>query len=136
MRIPEVLVDGKSLTDKMGNASQPTGELPQKIRIAAGQHYFEFNFCALSITSPDKVKFKWRLAGLEKDWVDGGDRRAASYSFIPPGSYRFEVLACNNDGVWSESPAAVELTILPYFRQQWGFKLAVACGVVAVLLTI
>ena len=136
VRVEEVLVDGKSLTEKNGLASQPAGELPEKIRINAGQHYFEFKFCALSFTSPDKVKFKWRLAGLEKDWVDGGDRHAASYSFIPPGSYRFEVLACNNDGVWAETPATVELTILPYFWQQWWFKVAVGLGLMAVLVTI
>ena len=136
VRVEEVLVDGKSLAEKNALASQPSVELPKKISIAAGQHYFEFRFCALSFTAPDKVKFKWRLAGLEKNWVDGGNRRAASYSFIPPGSYRFETLACNNDGVWSESPATVELTVLPYFWQRWWFKLAIGLGIVAVLVTI
>ncbi len=127
VHVEEVLVDGESTTGKRA---------PEKIHLAAGRHYVEFKFCALSFTSPDKVKFKWRLAGLEKDWVDGGDRHAASYSFIPPGQYDFEVLACNNDGVWSADPAAVALTVPPYFWQTWWFKVAAVLFLAAVLLTI
>jgi len=136
VRIEEVKVDGKNLTAKDATVSQPASELPEKIRIAAGQHYFEFKFCALSFTSPEKVRFKWRLGGLENDWVNGGDLHAASYSFIPPGSYRFEVQACNNDGVWSDTPAAVALTVLPFFWQTWWFKLVVGLGMAAALMTI
>ena len=136
VRIEEVLVDGASLTAKDSPASQPVSKLPEKIRIAAGQHYYEFKFCALSFTSPDMVKFKWRLAGAEQEWVDGGNHHSASYSFIPPGSYRFEVLACNNDGLWSPTPATLALTVLPYFWQQWWFKLLVGVFVLAVLLTV
>ena len=136
VRVEEVWVDGKSLTAQGVPGAHLISELPRKIRITAGRHYFEFKFCALSFTSPDKVKFKWRLAGLENDWVNGGDHRAASYSFIPPGDYQFEVRACNNDGVWNDTPAAVGLTVLPYFWQTWWFKLAVALVAAAVLLTI
>jgi hypothetical protein len=136
VRVEEVWVDGKPLTAQAAPGSRVISGLPRNIRITAGRHYFEFNFCALSFTSPDKVKFKWRLAGLEKDWVDGGNHRAASYSFIPPGDYQFEVVACNNDGVWSNTPAAVGLIVLPYFWQTWWFKLSVAFCVAALLLTI
>jgi len=136
VRVEEVLLDGKSLIEPGASTAQPVSEPPKIIRISAGQHYFEFKFCALSFTSPDKVKFRWRLTGVEKDWVDGGDRHAASYSFIPPGSYHFEVSACNNDGIWSSAPAAVELTVLPYFWQTWWFKLAGALFAATLLLTL
>ena len=49
---------------------------------------------------------------------------SANYSFVPPGSYQFQVLACNNDGIWSDKPAVMDLTVLPYFWQRWWFKLA------------
>lgn len=133
VHIEEFSLDGHSQVQPGFSASQPAGPPPEKIRIPAGRHYFEFKFSALSLTSPDKVKFKWRLAGLEKDWVDGGNRRNANYSFVPPGDYRFEVLACNNDGFWCETPAVMELTVLPYFWQQWWFRLAAALGVAAAL---
>jgi signal transduction histidine kinase len=102
------------------------------LRVPAGQHYLEFKFTALSLTAPDKVRFKWRLLGLEHDWKAGGEVRAVSYPFLPPGEYKFEVQACNNDGVWNEAGAAVALTVLPFFWQTWWFKLVSA--IIAVLL--
>jgi Y_Y_Y domain/Histidine kinase/Histidine kinase-, DNA gyrase B-, and HSP90-like ATPase len=131
VHIEVVRVDGESMSFSRTN----DGPL-QKIRVPAGQHYFEFQFCALSFTAPDRVKFQWRLAGLENDWVDGGDHHSASYSYIPPGSYRFEVKACNNDGVWNDTPATLELTVLPYFWQQWWFKISVALAFISILVVI
>jgi signal transduction histidine kinase len=102
--------------------------------VAAGRHYYEFKFCASSLTSPEKVKFKWRLAGLEDNWVDGGNHDSANYSFVPPGHYQFQVLACNNDGIWSDKPAMMDLTVLPYIWQRWWFKLAIVVLIAAGLM--
>lgn len=121
VHIEDVLVDGESITEKKGAVLSLAGRLPEKVRIAAGRHYFEFKFCALSFVSPGNVKFKWRLEGLDENWVNGENLRSASYGYIPPGNYRFEVMACNNDGFWNEIPAAVLVTILPYFWQTWWF---------------
>jgi len=135
VHIEDVWVDGTSIMENNNAALRPAALVPTNIRVAAGRHYFEFKFTALSLVSPEKVKFKWRLAGLEKNWVDGGARRTASYSFIPPGDYRFELQACNNDGVWSDASEAVQLTVLPYFWQRWWFKAGcVVLLVVALLL--
>lgn len=134
VQIEEMLVDGERVT---GNATARSGPRPpNEIFITAGRHYFEFKFTALSFTSPDKVKFKWRLKDLESSWVDGGYLRAVSYSFIPPGAYEFEVQACNNDGVWNEQGAALKFTVLPYFWQRWWFKIGAALFMCAVLLMI
>ena len=135
-QIEEFRLDGKSQTEKGFSASQMAIRPPKKISIAAGQHFYEFKFCAPSLTSPDKVKFKWRLASLDRDWVDGENHDSASYSFIPPGTYRFEVLGCNNDGVWSTNPAAMEITVLPYFWQEWWFKASVGLCIIACLIAI
>ena len=134
VQVEEILVDGERMTDDPAVAARPGVRAPKQLRIAAGRHYFEFKFSALSFTSPDKVKFKWRLQGLEKAWVNGGDQRAVSYSFIPPGSYTFELQACNNDGVWSDVSEAVQLTVQPYFWQTWWFKIAVVLLLGAALL--
>ena len=134
VQVEEVLLDGARLTEN--NSPAPAWRPPATLRIPAGRHYFEFKFSALSFTAPDKVQFKWRLQGLEKDWVDGGDRHAVSYSFIPPGEYQFQIRACNNDGVWSDPSAPIRLTVLPYFWQTWWFRIAVvlALGAVVVLI--
>jgi ligand-binding sensor domain-containing protein len=136
VQLEEIMVDGERATMDSVSPAQPGGRVLDPMRIAAGRHHFEFKFSALSFTSPDKVKFRWRLKGLEADWVDGGDRHAASYGFLPPGDYQFEVRACNNDGVWNETGVAARLTVLPYFWQTWWFKIAAILLLIAVLLTI
>ena len=59
----------------------------------------------IDFVAPEKVRYKYRLLGFDKDWVDGGDRRVAYYTNLGPGDYRFEVIACINDGVWSRDPS-------------------------------
>lgn len=134
IHIEEFRLDGREQVEAGFPASLPATRPPQKITVAAGRHYYEFRFCASSLTSPEKVRFKWRLAGVEDNWVDGGNRNSANYSFVPPGHYQFQVLGCNNDGIWSDSPAVMDLTVLPYFWQQWWFKLAVGVLIAAALM--
>lgn len=135
VHIEEFQLDGREQVQKGFHASQLAAGPPQRVTVAAGRHYYEFRFCASSLTSPEKVKFRWRLAGLEDNWVNGGNRDTANYGFIPPGAYRFEVAACNNDGVWSDTPAVLNLMVLPYFWQEWWFKVIVGLFIVAGLLT-
>lgn len=125
VRLEEVLLDGNLLTSDTDSSVRPGLHLPGQISIPPGRHYLEFKFTALSFISPDKVKFQWRLGGLEKDWVDGGNRRSVSYSFLQAGKYQFEVRACNNDGVWNQMESSVALMVLPYFWETWWFKIAV-----------
>lgn len=136
VQLEEVLVDGKRMTDDPVSPTQPGARVPDRMRIAAGGHYFEFKFAAMSFTSPDKVRFRWRLIGLEPNWVDGGTHHTASYSFLPPGNYQFEVQACNNDGVWNDAGATTRLIVLPYFWQTWWFEIATGLFLTAVLLAI
>ena len=131
VQIEEVLMDGKRLTDDRGKPAQP-GASMRPLHIPAGRHFIEYKFTGSSFTSPGKVKFQWRLKGLETEWVDGGNQRTASYSFLQAGNYQFEVKACNNDGVWSEIRAARQFTVLPYFWQTYWFKLAAGLGVAGI----
>lgn len=121
--IEEISVDGQRVAEAGQPSERPAVPLPARLAVAPGRHYLNFKFTALSLTSPDKVRFKWRLAGLEQDWGTESDRRSASYSFVPPGSYEFQVQACNNDGVWNEIGAALQLTVRPFFWQTWWFKI-------------
>ena len=124
VQLEEILMDGTRIADDPGSSGRSGAPL-RPLRIPPGRHFFEFKFTALSFTSPDKVKFQWRLKGWDPDWVEGGNRRTASYSFLQAGNYRFEVRACNNDGVWNQAGASVALTVLPYFWQTWWLKAGV-----------
>ena len=93
-----------------------------RFRIGPGAHRYEFSFTGLSFTVPEKVRFSYRVEGLDPDWADASTKRLVNYSYIPPGDYTFRVTACNNDGVWSEPGAAVHFTVLPQFWQTWWFR--------------
>jgi signal transduction histidine kinase len=119
---PPVVIEGVTVDDQSVAIprANPPGQ-PSELLIEPGKQRFEFRYAGLSFTAPEKVRFKYRLEGLESDWVDAGARRVAYYSFLKPGEYNFRVLACNNDGVWNEDGAAISLRVLPHFWQTWWF---------------
>jgi two-component system, sensor histidine kinase and response regulator len=92
-----------------------------------------FRYTGLSLLAPEKVRFRYMLAGYDRTWVDAGDRRAAYYSNIPPGRYTFHVSAANNDGVWSPMGASYAIYLAPHFYQTaWFFALALCLAGLAV----
>jgi signal transduction histidine kinase/ligand-binding sensor domain-containing protein len=119
--IEELLANGHQL---LTNTADPAAGDAGPLRIPPGNQRFEFRYTALSFSVPGKVRFKYRLEGLETEWVEATGQRSATYSHLPPGSYVFHVLACNNDGVWNEAGAKLGIVILPAFWQTWWFRLA------------
>ena len=95
-----------------------------KIELSPGKTRFDFYYTAPSFVAPEKVRFKYKLEGFDKDWVDGGTRRVAYYTNLRPGSYTFRVLASNNDGVWNETGASFGLYLKPYYYQTYWFYAA------------
>lgn len=83
--------------------------------------YFEIRYTAPSFIKPEYVKFRYRLAGLDDGWIEAGDRRVASFHRIPPGEYRFEVIAANHDGIWNTQGASVAIVVLPPVYRTWWF---------------
>jgi signal transduction histidine kinase/ligand-binding sensor domain-containing protein len=81
-------------------------------------------YTGLSYVAPQKVFFRYILEGQDKKWQDAGTRREAFYTNLGPGFYRFRVIACNNDGVWNETGAALDFSIAPAFYQTAWFKAA------------
>ncbi len=96
----------------------------------------QIDYSGLSFVAPQKVRFRYKLENRDADWQDPGTRRQAFYSDLPPGPYRFRVIACNNDGVWNESGASLDFVIPPAFYQTMAFKLSLffAIGALAWLL--
>jgi signal transduction histidine kinase/ligand-binding sensor domain-containing protein len=89
-------------------------------------------FTALSLVDPKNMRFRYRLEGHDNDWQEAVDRRQASYTNLPPGNYRFRVMAANNSGVWNEQGAQMDFAILPAFYQTTWFL--VVCGVLLLVL--
>ena len=114
VQIEAVLVDDRPMT--RGTDSEP-------IQVPPGRHRFEFQYTGLSFVDPEKVRFKCRLHGFETDWVNAGTKRTVNYNYIPPGHYAFQVIACNNDGVWNETGASLAFRVLPYFWQTLWFRI-------------
>ena len=114
-----------------GSLADPRSSL----RMPPGRGDLEFVYTALDFAAPGKILFKYKLDGFERDWVEAGSRRTAYYTNIPPGSYRFMVIARNGDGIWNSTGASLDLTLKPHFRQTIWFYWLLAIGVLALLAT-
>jgi signal transduction histidine kinase/CheY-like chemotaxis protein/ligand-binding sensor domain-containing protein len=124
-RIPPVVVEDVIV----GNQLMPKGYNPG---IEPGKDDVEIHYTALSLLIPDRVHFKYRLEGHDHGWLDAGSRRAAYYTNLAPGQYRFQVIASNDDGVWNEQGAWVEVLLKPHIYQtRWFYGL---CGLSIVLI--
>src|ERR1017187_4388280 len=78
--------------------------------------------------------YKYRLRGLDPDWVTGGNTRVARFTKLSPANYDFQVQACNAGGVWNEEGASVHFVQEPFFRQTRAFYiLCWSLGAVAIL---
>jgi signal transduction histidine kinase len=86
-------------------------------------HDLQIVYTGISLMVPERVRFRYRLEGLDSQWTDAGTRRNVSYMNLPPRHYRFQVIACNNDGLWNNAGADFALRVDPYFYQTKWFAL-------------
>lgn len=102
-------------------------------RLGPGARNMEIDYTALSFIAPSQVRFKYHLEGYDDEWVETGARRTAYFTNLPPGSYRFRVIASNNDGVWNEEGDAIAFQLRPRFYQTrvfYGLCLAAVAALV------
>lgn len=118
---PPVVIEQIHIDDQ---AVEPS----EKVELPAGTTRVDFYYTAPSFVAPEKVRFKYKLEGFDKDWVDSGTRRIAYYTNLRPGNYRFQVIACNNDGVWNQTGASFGLYLKPYFYQTYWFYAVCVLG--------
>ena len=105
------------------------GERVRREEYDPGRGEVTIEYAALAYRSSRKIRFRYRLDGLDRDWVDAGSRRSAYYSNLPPGRYSFSVAASSATGLWNGAPARLELRIRPPFRQTPLFYAACAGAV-------
>lgn len=86
-------------------------------------------FSALDYTGPEKIRYRWRLAGFDEKWQYGNaDNRRATYTNLSPGKYRLEVESTNSTGVWTDNRMTIEMVSLPAWYETWWFLLSVLLG--------
>ena len=95
--------------------------VPRGLVFPHDSNNLSFKFEALSYEVPEKVRYQWKLEGLDKEWSPVSNKTEAVYANIPPGEYTFLVRGMNNDAVWSESPASFSFTIKPPWWGTWYF---------------
>ncbi len=106
-------------------AAARTWRDPRRIVLPAGTSSGEISYAALSLAIPERVQVRYRLYGDNSGWVDPGPRRQFFFTNLGPGTYRFHVIAANNDGVWNREGATLEFTIPPTFVQSIWFNLLI-----------
>ena len=94
---------------------------PTEQRLTAGTTRLQIDYTVLSLASPSKTRFRYRLEGFDTDWIQAGAGRQALYTNLPPQSYRFDVVANNDEGTWNLPGAAWDFSIRPVFYQTWWF---------------
>ncbi len=98
--------------------------LSKKTVIEAGKQHFMFKYTAICFKNPKKVRFKYKLDGFDKHWIETDNKiRSVNYTNLKYGNYKFMLKACNNDGVWIKNPVYFSFVIKPYFYETKWFKI-------------
>lgn len=109
----------------------PWFPLPKDLKLTHDMFHLSFIFEALSYKAPEKVKYQWKLEGLDEDWSPVTSKNEAIYSRIPPGEYVFKIKASNSDGVWTPDAYEYHFSILPPWWNTWWAK---SLGVLLIIL--
>jgi signal transduction histidine kinase/ligand-binding sensor domain-containing protein len=131
VHIERIFADGKTYWQNWsGDPSSAHPRLPPLLRDLT------IDFTALSLVEPEKIHFRFKLDGQDKDWREVVNDRRVEYSNLSPGNYRFRVIACNNSGVWNEQGASLDFTIPPAYYQTSWFRALCLLTILAMLRTV
>lgn len=114
VHIQSVSVDGRVLDSSTA------------LRIPAAQQRITFSYIGLSLSVPERVRYRYRLEGYDREWSEPSAAHETGYTNLAPRSYRFRVIACNSEGVWNGSETTVAMEIMPAIWQTWWFSVAIA----------
>lgn len=112
---PPVIITGVEVGNEHRSVSR-------RLTLPPGAGRIRIDFTALSFADPARVQFRYRMQGIDTDWIDPGTERSASYTHLPPGTYTFQVIASNNEGVWNRTGATIELVEPALFYQTCWFR--------------
>jgi ligand-binding sensor domain-containing protein/signal transduction histidine kinase len=98
-------------------------DLQRSVRVPPGGHRVTFSYTGLSLSVPERVRFRYKLDGLDRNWSDPVSTREAVYTNLGAGSYRFRVIASNSDGLWNGTESTLQFQIQPMLWQTWWFRI-------------
>jgi ligand-binding sensor domain-containing protein len=122
---PPIVLTAFRIFDQPVRTGRPIADM-QELDLSYAQDYFSFEFVALDYTASKKNRYAYRLEGFDRDWVQCGTRRFASYTHLDGGEYLFRVRGTNNDGVWTAEGASIRIVIHPPFWETWWFRIVLA----------
>ncbi|MDP4148682.1 MAG: two-component regulator propeller domain-containing protein [Bacteroidota bacterium] len=134
-RIPPVIITAFKIFDKEVPVRR-SGEAIEALNLTYAQNMITFNFAALNFTHAVNNSYAYRLEGFDKDWIYAGQRTSATYTNLDGGGYTFRVKAANNDGIWNEKGASMQLYIRPPFRKTAWFYILLAVSMGAAFYTL
>ncbi|TAH26722.1 MAG: hypothetical protein EAZ07_03450 [Cytophagales bacterium] len=108
---------------KYSNQLYTLAQIPLNLELPYDKNHFTFHVRGISFSEPDKIKYKYKLEGFQKDWSLETKEDFVTYPNIPPGKYIFKVVAANKEGIWQEVPMQFEFIILNPFWKTWWFYL-------------
>ncbi len=127
---PAVLITNMLINNTLVTPGDKTGVLQSNIEQTKSitlnylQDILTLEFSALDFTAPDKNKYRYQLIGIDKDWVESGNRRSATYLHLPAGKYNFKVQGSNSQGIWSDKIDELQITVLPpWWRTWWAYAI-------------
>ncbi len=104
-------------------------EIPDILELPHYKNTINFNFVAINLSSPEGTRYKWKLEGWDKEWSEPSSRQSVTYTNLPPGDYRFRLMAANENGIWTEQSLDVRFEInAPFWQKWWFILLASAAG--------
>lgn len=129
-----VALNGAAPISLLRGALWPLADEAKKdFRAPVDLRALEFHFTALSYVAPEELHFRYKLEGVDADWVNDTGNRSARYGRVPSGHYRFRVAARNGDGNWQEAPETFAFTVpTPLYYQRWAIFLYVLAAVALV----
>jgi len=113
MLVEEVTADGAAI------------DVQGPVRIPSSRRRLTLSYAGLSLSAPERVRYRYRLDGFDTGWSDPVAQRQAVYTNLAPGQYRFRVIASNSDGLWNGAEAALPIEIQPTFWQTSWFQLSI-----------
>jgi PKD repeat protein len=105
-----------------------------RIELKYNENKISFQYVAIHTGNAAANKYAYQLEGDDKDWIQAGTQRSATYTNLSPGNYTFKVKACNSDGVWNETGASFMITILPpWWKTWWAYTLFALAFIIIIL---
>ena len=130
VEIETIAVDREPLSSEKLHSA--IGNANSTIEVGSSQTSLDITYTGLSFINSSQIRFKYRLEGLDKDWIDAGTRRTVNYSYLPPGEYTFTVTAANSDGVWNAEGKSIKVVVIAPFYRTWWFL--ILCALAAILI--